>query len=334
MSQRGLATVVSAAGVGLGVRFVRGRRRADTEWSRAAPAMLEGLGSVSELTIVPLVDAKASDGLRAEHGVSYLVVADGLRILFDLGLGAGRTASFAHNACALDVGLNSIDLVVLSHAHPDHTGGPRAAVRRSFEIADSELNVRGVEVLTPVPMRHRYARCVRTDEARVIAPGVATTGTIPRMLFFLGWTPEQALMVNVRNKGVVVIVGCGHQGMERLLIRVEAQVRAPIHAVVGGLHLPVHGLHAQDIIGTAKWPWQHTTEHDVDDAIDSLKRRRPHLVAVSPHDSSAWTLDRIAAAFPDSYRRICVGEELHICAEGPSALSCPDVGARWSTHVG
>ncbi len=315
MPRRCISTVASAAGAGLSLRYVRGRRRAETEWRHDAPAMLEGFGTVSELRIVPLVDAEARDGLRAEHGVSYLIEADGLRILFDLGLDGGRTASLAHNAHALEVDLTSIDLVVLSHAHPDHTGGLRAALRRSFVIADAELGGRGVEVLTPVPMHHRHARCVHTGAARVIAPGVATTGTIPRMLFFLGWTPEQALMVNVRDKGVVVIVGCGHQGVERLLARVEAHVQSPVYAVVGGLHLPVHGLRAQDIIGTARWPWQRTTEHDVDDAIDSVRRRHPHLVAVSPHDSSQWTLDRFAAAFPDGCRRICVGEKIQISAD-------------------
>lgn len=319
-AQRGAWTVGLAGlvGAGLSLRFARGRQRAESEWRAGSLAPLDGLGSVSELRILPLVDAEApADGLLVEHAVSYLVTVDELRILFDVGLGAGarRRSALVHNANALNVDLSSVDLVVISHPHPDHTGGPRAAVRRSFDIPDPGLDLSDVTALTPVPMHHRAARCEHVAAPRVIGPGIATTGAIPRMLFFLGWTQEQALLVNVRDRGVVVIVGCGHQGIERLLARVEALVQTPIYAIMGGLHLPVHGLRAQGFIGTAKWPWQRTTEGDVTDAIDVLRRRQPVLVAVSPHDSSPWTLDRFATAFGSGYRTIRVGEEIHIAAD-------------------
>ena len=308
--------VVAAAGVWLATRYARGRRRAEAAAAADSQAGLHGLRTVTELRILPLVDAEAQDGLRAEHGVSYLVVADGLTLLFDVGLSPGRQARLLHNAEALGVDLARINLVVISHAHPDHCGGLRVWLHRSFALPGQVPP--GIRVITPMPMRHRFARCEYAAGARVIGPGIATTGTIPRMLFLLGWTPEQALMVNVRDKGIVVIVGCGHQGLRRLMSRVEALTQAPIHAVVGGLHLPVHGLRLQEIIGSAKWPWQRTTEQDVTDAINILRQYRPQLVAVSPHDSSAWTLARFATAFADDYHRIRVGDEIRISADSPA----------------
>jgi hypothetical protein len=79
-----------------------------------------------------------------------------------------------------------------------------------------------------------------------------------------------------------------------------------------------YGLRLQEIIGSAKWPWQRTTEQDVTDAINILRQYRPQLVAVSPHDSSAWTLARFATAFADDYHRIRVGDEIRISADSPA----------------
>lgn len=67
-----------------------------------------------------------------------------------------------------------------------------AALARGRGEASRSLAGRppGIRVITPVPMRHRYARCEYAAGARVIVPGIATTGTIPQMLFLLGWTPR------------------------------------------------------------------------------------------------------------------------------------------------
>jgi 7,8-dihydropterin-6-yl-methyl-4-(beta-D-ribofuranosyl)aminobenzene 5'-phosphate synthase len=301
------------AGAGLSLRFHRGRQRVRSECDEARFERLHGLGTVSQLRILPLVDAVAArHRLLTESGVSYLVTADELKILFDVGLnGWGRWRSpLLRNARALHVDLSTVDLIVISHPHPDHVGGVRPALRRSFAIPDLSLRLPGAQALTPVPMRHPYVRCHYAAAPVIAGPGVATTGIIPRMLFFLGRTSEQALLVNVKDRGVVIIVGCGHQGVPRLLARVESLVGTPIYGVVGGLHLPVHGLRAQDVLGTAKWPWQRTGESDLEKAIESLQRRSPRLIALSPHDSSQWTLSRFRTIFRERYRTIRVGEEI------------------------
>jgi 7,8-dihydropterin-6-yl-methyl-4-(beta-D-ribofuranosyl)aminobenzene 5'-phosphate synthase len=304
-----------AVGAGLAARFQIGRARVESEWRDALPGHLDDFGTVSRLRIVPLVDAEAAeDRLMTEPGVSYLVIADELRILFDLGLNAGRRWPLVENAIYLGIDLSLIDLVVISHAHPDHVGGIRAAARRTLHVPDAVLSATSAKAVTPVPISHPQLRCEHAASPTVLAAGVATSGTISRALFFFGRTPEHALLVNVQGKGLVVIVGCGHQGVPRLLKRVEALSSSPIHGVVGGLHLPVHGLLAQDIIGTANWPWQRTEESVVESTIAALERRTPKLVALSPHDSSRWTVDRFTEAFGDRYRTILVGEEIRVDA--------------------
>lgn len=56
-----------------------------------------------------------------------------------------------------------------------------------------------------------------------------------RMLFWIGYVTEQALVVNVRGSGLVLISGCGHPRIEQVLGVTERVLDIPIRAVVGGL---------------------------------------------------------------------------------------------------
>ncbi len=55
---------------------------------------------------------------------------------------------------------------------------------------------------------------VCSSKPAVIAPGVATIGAIPGMIF-MGRIDEQSLAVNVEGKGIVLVVGCGRQSLPR-----------------------------------------------------------------------------------------------------------------------
>jgi hypothetical protein len=67
------------------------------------------------------------------------------------------------------------------------------------------------------------------------------------MLFWTGTIAEQALVVNVRGFGLVLVSGCGHPPIERI-------IEVPIAAVVGGMHLPVQAIGTppvrQAVLGT------------------------------------------------------------------------------------
>lgn len=60
------------------------------------------------------------------------------------------------------------------------------------------------------------------------------------MLFWIGAVSDQALVVNVRGFGLVLISGCGRPPIEWILGITERVLDVPIRAVIGGLHLPVH----------------------------------------------------------------------------------------------
>jgi 7,8-dihydropterin-6-yl-methyl-4-(beta-D-ribofuranosyl)aminobenzene 5'-phosphate synthase len=146
---------------------------------------------------------------------------------------------------------------------------------------------------------------------------------LPRMLFRLGAVAEQALVVNVRGFGLVLISGCGHPPIERMLGVTEMVLDVPIRAVVGGLHLPVHPagtrLVPQAILGSPYPPWRPIGEADVAHVLDEITARGPRVVALSGHDSTPWTCQEFGRRFGDRYRTLRVGEELRVSAEADRA---------------
>ncbi|MFZ0160675.1 MAG: MBL fold metallo-hydrolase [Kineosporiaceae bacterium] len=275
---------------------------------------------MERLSILPVVERHAGPGLRGEPGVSYLIKADGLTLLFDTGLGTGgdRT-TLESNASALGVPLDTVHCVVISHLHADHVGGARSQFRRTFSLGREYPVPGAVTAFVPTRMTHPHADVCVVDDARVIGPGVALLPPLPRMLFWLGPVAEQALVINVRDRGLVLITGCGHPEIERILAAAGQVVDAPIHAVVGGLHLPVHPLGTpllpQAVLGNPNWPWRPINEDDARSVIRGIPERGPAaLIALSGHDSTPWTLEAFGQAFGDRYRTLRVGEEIVISA--------------------
>jgi 7,8-dihydropterin-6-yl-methyl-4-(beta-D-ribofuranosyl)aminobenzene 5'-phosphate synthase len=323
----GIGGLVLAAAGGLAARFILGRRRADRVWASARYPKLKDVGTVKHLTILPLIDwYTASDPstgsgqvLVGEPGVSYLVRADDMTILFDVGYNTRgeHPSPLLRNMAALGVDLTEIDALVISHAHEDHMGGMSHMMQHTFALSGQPVDLRGIPAYVPVPLSNPTARVTVVDGPRVIAPGVASLGPIPRQLFFLGWTPEQSLAVNVEGKGVVLIIGCGHPTLQRIVDRAEMLFDEPLYGLVGGLHYPVTGartvvlgIPVQKVAGTGKLPWRPITRHEVQQAIAYLQRRNPQLVALSPHDSCDWSIEAFRRAFGETYQDVRVGKEI------------------------
>ena len=69
---------------------------------------------------VTILSTMLSDTHIGEWGFSAIIEADGQRILFDTG---SRENTVLQNAKELNIDLNNIKDVFLSHNHKDHTGG-------------------------------------------------------------------------------------------------------------------------------------------------------------------------------------------------------------------
>lgn len=319
----GATTAVAGAAFGrLAYRFVQGKKEEDLAWARSYHVPLQDVGTVESLTILPLIDFyPARPHLKGEPGVSYLIRAGETTILFDVGFNprALHPSPLLRNMDRLGVDPAELDMIVISHAHVDHLGGMAPAQEGRFAPSAEPVDLGGIPAYTPQPLQNPSAETIVVKRPQRLAPGVATLGPIPRQLFFLGWTPEQSLAVHVAGKGIVLIIGCGHPTLQRIIDRAEMVFDAPLYGVVGGLHYPVtdsrmrrFGLPLQQFLGTGKWPWDPITRGEVLDAIDYLRRRQPKLVSLSPHDSCDWSLDAFRDAFGDAYFDLLVGRPIEI----------------------
>ncbi|CAG0993886.1 hypothetical protein ANAEL_02463 [Anaerolineales bacterium] len=301
--------------IALCMRFYLGRRRAEQIWAAARFPKLENLGTVKQLSVLPLIDdLTAKDGLSAESGVSYLVRADDTTILFDAGLNqAGEHPSpLLRNMEKLGVSVDQIDMVFISHLHLDHVGGMRYQSKRTFGLSGEVVNLVGKRAFLPTEMTHPSASVEVVTAPRIIAPGIASLGVIPRQLFFFGWTLEQSLAINVEGKGLVLVIGCGHPTVQRIVERAKQLFNLPIYGIIGGLHFPVADKPVQRYVGTDNWPWNPADKQSVESAIAALKVNQLRLMALSPHDSCTWSRAAFQQAFPGAYRDVRVGEAIEL----------------------
>jgi len=302
-----------------------GRQKCEQEINSITIERLSPFGTVNNLSILPLVDFYTDDPyLKTEPGVSYLIRADDTTILMDTGFNAKKEhpSPLLHNMQKLGVSPSEIDMIFISHAHLDHLGGMHEQKTKSFSLSKGPVALSEIPVYTPEPLVpsefNPGPKSRIIDTPMVIKKGIASTGPIPRFLFLMGRTLEHALAINVEGKGIVFIIGCGHQTIERIIERGKSLFKEPIYGIIGGLHFPVNGgrinigpLNIQKIVGTDQPPWKAISESDVDHAINAIKQNtRAGLVSISAHDSSDWAIERFKTAFADRYTELKVGKEI------------------------
>ena len=292
----------------------------ETRWQTTRVTAFGDIGSTRRLRIVPLVDWHAARSeLRTEAGVSYLIETDHARILFDVGHNAGleTTSPLQHNMQKLGFDLSSFDSIFISHLHFDHVGGTAFARERTFSLGLQPVDLSAKEIYVPVAMQYPGAQPRVTAQPTVLAPGVATIGTIERRLF-MGPIEEQALAIHVHGHGVVLIVGCGHQTVPKIIERSQQLFGdTPIYGIVGGLHYPVPdgrmnllGLNLQRIFASGDGPLAMLSHDDLLNDIRLLQSLRPGLVSVGGHDSSDAAIAEFRQAFGTAYRDLLVGAEI------------------------
>ena len=306
-------------------RFNQGRKEENERWQQkqATIQKIDNLGTTKTLEILPLIDwYTRGEILKKEAGVSYLIKTDHSTTLFDVGAngGQGDPSPLLHNMNELGVSLDDFDTVFISHNHGDHVGGMSWQRQNTFSLTSHQINLGQKRIYTPLPMTYPGLTPTYAENPTIISKGVATIGVISRQLFFIGQTPEQALAVNVDGRGIVLIAGCGHQSLSKILERAKALFDKPIYGLIGGLHYPVtdsrivtmSGIKVQMYGGTGKVPWQPITIEEVQNNIDLIKKHNPGVVGLSPHDSCDASLAAFRQAFPEIYKEIKVGERMVI----------------------
>jgi 7,8-dihydropterin-6-yl-methyl-4-(beta-D-ribofuranosyl)aminobenzene 5'-phosphate synthase len=231
-------------------------------------------GEVKTLKVTVLSTMLAGDPLQGigEWGFAALIEADGRRLLVDTG---ARAETVARNAVELGVDLSTVEDLVLTHNHADHTGGlltlrrelskknPKALTRAHVArgIFLSRLNQdREANGLLPIKADYEKLGGTFVEHAgpTELMPGVWLAGPIPRVhpeRNFGGRggsmprlqtasgpqednVPEDTSVIIESASGLVVVTGCGHAGIVNTLEYARTFSKEPrVHAAIGGFHL-------------------------------------------------------------------------------------------------
>lgn len=179
--------------------------------------------AAGEITMTIVYDNTiCKEGTKADWGFACLIQGTEKTILFDTGY-IGQVLLW--NIDSLKINLNSLDLIVISHNHPDHTGGLNSVLGRNSDL--------------PVYIGHSFpksfsqnitdkgARPVLVDEPVEICRNVFSTGDM---------SGEQALILDT-DDGLVIITGCAHPGILNILKKTKEILNKDIYLVFGGFHL-------------------------------------------------------------------------------------------------
>lgn len=293
--------------------------RIESQWSGQRYEKIEDFGSSKKLSILPLVNWYAIDGrFKTEAGVAYLIKTDNHQILFDVGLNKNKEtpSPLEHNMSLLGVELSNIDTLFLSHHHLDHAGGQSWVNQNSFSLGRVQRSLGDIRIYSPKAVQYPGSQTKVIPDPTIIGKGISSIGSIGRVLT-LGVIHEQALAINVKHKGVVLIVGCGHQTLDKILTRFDQLFDAPLYGIVGDLHYPVPdgrlnflGLNLQRILASGSGFWNPISEEDVMQDINLLKKRNLGLIGLGAHDTSDFVLGEFEKTFGDAYKRVLVGREI------------------------
>jgi 7,8-dihydropterin-6-yl-methyl-4-(beta-D-ribofuranosyl)aminobenzene 5'-phosphate synthase len=196
--------------------------------------------------------------LVKDWGFAALVEYGGKRVLFDTGNDA---TIFERNTRQLGIDLARLDAVIISHRHGDHTSGLTYLLRRNPRVriyAPQEgaffkgAPPKGFLERHPgLPPHLRYyegkspGRWVTgTPWEQGSFETVVTTAEILPGFYVLstqsqkpGTLEMNEVSLAVRTpKGLAVVVGCSHPGVERIL-EAASRIDARLYTVTGGFHL-------------------------------------------------------------------------------------------------
>ncbi len=292
------------------------------------------VGSAGEIPVVPTEMAeggKSFDFLRAEHGFSALIElhanGDLRRVLFDAGI---TPDGLIGNLDRLAISPDTFETIVFSHGHFDHVMGIDGLVERvgrrnvpillhpDFWTRRRIMSPSGRGWEMPMPSRAGIEgagfQIIEERQPSFLLDGkLLITGEVDRTTDFEtgmpshqafrngDWEPDplihddQAAVLNVRDKGLVVLTGCGHSGIVNIVHHAKRLTGVDqVYAVLGGFHLA--GRHF---------------EATIPQTIAALAAESPQVVV--PAHCTGWKAQHaLAAGLPDAFTPNAVGSRFEL----------------------
>ena len=273
------------------------------------------------------------DTLLAEHGLSLLVTVfqgeNKHTVLFDTGY---TKVGVLYNMAQLGINIEEIEAIVLSHGHMDHTGTlygvldkiphkvplvvhpgifryPRYTRRPDGAksiwprtLVKNELNEKNVDIIeskTPVFLVDDMIM-VTGEVERTTSFEKGMPNTIMEENGELVQDPivdDQAIVMKLKGKGLVVVSGCAHSGIiNTLMFAQKATGEQKIHAVLGGFHL--------------SGPF---FEKFHDPTVEAIKKFDPEVL-MPMHCTGLKAIQRFQKEFPDSFILNSVGSRVMLAS--------------------
>ncbi|NMA73612.1 MAG: MBL fold metallo-hydrolase [Bacteroidales bacterium] len=195
--------------------------------------------------------------LKGEHGLSFFIDMGPHRFLFD----TGGSDLLLSNAETLGIDLSSVDFIILSHGHNDHTGGleyffsvnKKAKIIAKREVMERKFNLR-TEIGLPALSSEILDRFIFVDRFVEYIPGLFIVPQIDLVFeedthfkgFFIEKRGEreqdlfddELAVVLKTKKGYALLTACSHRGITNMVEQLKTHFNLlHLELILGGFHL-------------------------------------------------------------------------------------------------
>jgi 7,8-dihydropterin-6-yl-methyl-4-(beta-D-ribofuranosyl)aminobenzene 5'-phosphate synthase len=181
-----------------------------------------------EITLISVFDNyQVNQDMQTAWGFGCVIQTPDENILFDTGGGSDILLS---NMQKMDIDPKSIDKVFISHIHGDHLGGLNGFLDKNNDVT--------VFIPASFPssvgdmITGKGAQFKKLSDPGKISDFAWSTGELT------GPPKEQSLMIHSK-KGLIVMTGCAHPGVVRIVKKAKGLTgKEDVYLVVGGFHRP------------------------------------------------------------------------------------------------
>ncbi|HHJ00760.1 MAG TPA: MBL fold metallo-hydrolase [Candidatus Aerophobetes bacterium] len=160
-------------------------------------------------------------------GFSCLVGKD---LLFDTG---ENEKVLLGNMEKMNISPKDISTVVISHDHYDHTGGLGGLLRENSKVKIYGLSSFSSSFKEKV--EGFGAKLIEEDKFTQIMPNIYLSGELSTY-YGGGRLSEHSLIIKTES-GLIIITGCSHPGIIKIIEEVKKNLSESIYLVMGGFHL-------------------------------------------------------------------------------------------------